>query len=303
MMKMWESMNLYLFDGGMASGAGAGDAGMGESAAGGEANGMDAASQRADEGAADAGQEQQRDLKAEWNKMINGEFKDLAHEHTQKIINQRFRETKTLQEANQKWQGIGDKLAAKYGMESADPDALIKAIEGDVKFYQEQADKHGMSNEDYAKYSEALQYRARQQQLASEQQRAQENTAWIQQKEAEAQQLAQKYPGFDLTQELGNEHFRRMIQMDMPMEMAYTAVHHNELMQGGMQMAAQQTQKQVTDTIQARGMRPKEGAAKGNGGIVQRMTAKDLSPKDLADYNRRLIAGQNPKYEDYVKRR
>ena len=297
MMENFERMNLYLFDGGMASGAGAGMAGAGASATGGENTGMDAASQRAEDTTADAGQEtQQRDLRSEWNRMINGEFKDLAHEHTQKIIDRRFKETKTLQEKDQKWQAVGDKLAARFGMDMADPDALLKAIEGDTKVYQDQADKHGMSNEDYAKYSEALQYRARQQQLATEQQRAQENAAWIQQKEAEAQTLAQKYPGFDLTVELGNEHFRRMIQMDMPMEMAYTAVHHNELMQGGMQLAAQQTQKQVTDTIQARGMRPKEGAAKG-------LTARDLTPKELNDYNARLMAGQNPQYEDYVKRR
>lgn len=298
-----ECMNLFLFDGGAASGGGGAMAGAGEGMTGEGNTGMDAASQRAEEQPADAAQNTQRDLKAEWNKMKNGEFKQFVDEHTQNIINRRFGEMKTLQESNQKWQTIGDKLAAKYGLEGADTDAIMKAIDGDARFFQEQADKHGMTTEDYAKYSEALQYKARQQQLLTAQQKQQENARWIQSKEMEAQQLQQKYPGFNLETELQNQHFARMIQMDMPMEMAYTAVHHAELMQNGMQYAMQETQKAVTDNIQARGMRPKEGAARGNGAIVQRMTAKDLTPKELNDYNRRLLAGENPQYEDYVKRR
>ena len=305
MMENFESMNLFLFGEGAASGGGAGEMGAGEGTAGGSDTGMDAASQRAEEQAGDAGQDtQQRDLKAEWERIrADKDLKPYMDEHVQKIFNRRFAAEKQQQESLQKMTQAMEKLAARYGMESADPERLIAAMDGDESFLQAQADKHGMDQETYRKFDEALRFKAKQQQLMNEQQRAQQNAQWVAAKNQEAEALKQKYPAFDLEAELQNQHFRKMIQMDMPMEMAYTAVHHSELMQGGMQYAAQTAQKQVTDNVQARGMRPREGAAKGNGGIVAKLSARDLSAKDLRDYNRRLKAGEHPKYEDYVKRR
>lgn len=262
--------------------------------------------------------------------MINGEFKDLAHEHTQKIINQRFRETKTLQEKVEQWQELGTVLAARYGHDVVDVTRLRDAVRDDKSFLQEQADAHGMTNEQYTEYHDFKIHKKAADTKATIEAKLNDEARTLSAKDPTfnleaalrenrfAKMLVDNYtmetaydvikyakanPNVDVDKEMANLNMERMLRSGVPMQVAYNALHFDELMQGGMQMAAQQTQKQVTDTIQARGMRPKEGAAKGNGGIVQRMTAKDLSPKDLADYNRRLIAGQNPKYEDYVKRR
>lgn len=328
----WMSMDLFLFDGGAAAGAGAAGAGEGAGGTGEGMTGMDAASQRAEEQTADAAQETpQRNYRAEWNKLKNSEeYKPFFAEDTQGIINKRFGDDKALKESNKKHQALAEKLAARYGMDTSDLDALAKAIDEDKGFLQEQADAHGMTQEQYVLYNRAVQ-----QEKAMEAQRQ-----WVQKREDEARMLSMRDPTFSLEKELGDRRFADMVAKDFPLEAAYSVskfakanpnvdmdqemanpdvirllrvnypmdrayamAHHDELMQGGMQYAAQTAQKQVTDDIRARGMRPKEGAAKGNGGIMPKATVNDLSDKDLKDYNRRLFRGENPRYEDYVKRR
>lgn len=328
----WESMDLMLFDGGAGAGTGAAAGGEGTNEAGEGMTGMDAASQRAEEQTADAAQETpQRNLRSEWNKLKNSEeYKQFFTEDTQGIINKRFGDDKALRETIKRQQALVEKVAARYGTNANDLDALDAAIDGDKKFLQEQADAHGMTTEQYVLYNRAVQ-----QEKAKEAQ-----MQWVRKREDEARFLSMRDPSFDLGRELGDKRFADMVRGDYPLEAAYSVskfakanpgvnidqelanpeidkllrvnfpmdraynmVHHDELMQNGMQYAAQTAQKQVTDDIRARGMRPKEGAGKGNGGMVPKLTASDLSEKDLKDYNRRLIRGDKPKYEDYVKRR
>ena len=71
--------------------------------------------------------EQQR--KAEFERLIKGEYKDLFDERTQKIINTRFKENKTLEEQANRAKALDpvlDLLSSKYGVDSAHADAENK---------------------------------------------------------------------------------------------------------------------------------------------------------------------------------
>ena len=180
MLKKWKRFDLFLFDGGSAGGEGG--------AAGGEGTGMVAASQRAEGNAADAWQEQAgkaRDMTAEWKKMINGEFKEQYQKDTQALINNRFRDHKTLQENNQKYMQIAERLARRYGKDAGDLDGLSAALDGDMQWMQDKADEMGMTVEQYAQYT-SQQEKAQKYDAIMDQRRQQEDGSHRQHKPQKA---------------------------------------------------------------------------------------------------------------------
>lgn len=265
---------------------GEGGEGGGEGAAGGGDLGTDAASQRA-EGAQDASgmaadAAQQRDRQAEWQKLITGEYKDMYTRDTQNMINKRFRQQKESEEAAQKSRSLAEKVAARYGANADDVDALIAAIDGDEAFMQEQADKMGMTREQYREHVQLKQNAQRYQQLmdqrAQEEQHARQVAAW----EQEAAQLSQKMPAFNLEAELQNPMFRDFIRRGISMEHAYKMLHYDDDMQGMARYSAQAAEKETVDRIRARGMRPQEGASGAPAAVQQHKSPKNLTREDRA---------------------
>ena len=134
--------------------------------------------------------------------MIHGDYKDLYNEEVQKIVKSRLKGMDELKQTNAAQQDIIDRLTAKYGV--TDLTELGKAIDNDTALWEHEADEAGMTTEQYmqlqtlqrdnAKLIRAEQERFRQ---AQQQQQVQQ---WMQ----EAEELRQKYPGFDLEAELQN---------------------------------------------------------------------------------------------------
>lgn len=313
MVNMWKRFDLFLFDGCAGSGA-AGGGGEGGSAAGGGSTGMAAASQRAETGSkgdlsqvvygkqpgtetADAAQESKeqtppRDMNAEWQKLITGEFKDQYTRSTQNMINRRFAEAKGLEESNQKYAALVEKVAARYGVDAGDLDGLSKAIDGDTAFLREKADSMGMSLERYQEYTQAKRDAAKWQKSIEQRNAAEQQARQVQAWESEAAAMAQKYPAFNLDSELANKDFADMLRKGVSMEHAWKMLHYDEHMQGMAQYSAQAAEKQVVDNIQARGMRPKEGAAGRTTAVVHKPSAKDLTKADRQEVYRRVMAGE-----------
>lgn len=287
MTKTWKRFDLFLFDGGAAGGEGG--------AAGGEGTGMVAASQRAEGNAADAGQEQAgkdaRDMAAEWKKMINGEFKEFYTKDTQALINNRFRDHKTLQESNGKYQQIAERLAKRYGKDAGDLDGLSAALDGDNQWMQDKADQMGMTVEQYQNYT-AQQEKAKAYDAIMDQRRQQEEAArWVAEREAEAEAFKAKEPSFDLETELQNPEFQSMIRHGVPMERAWKALHFDDAMEGVVKHAREDAERQTVENIRARGMRPSEGAAGGGAAVTQTVNAANLTKAEREKIERDVMRG------------
>ena len=97
----------------------------------------------------EAAEETKRDKKAEWRKLIEGDYKDEFQSHVQGIINKRFRDTKSLQEQNAALGELAVKLADRYGVDPRDLKGLSEAIDGDKGFLRDQADKAGLTVDQY----------------------------------------------------------------------------------------------------------------------------------------------------------
>ena len=323
-MERWE-MDLQRFSegGGGAAGAGgaggaAGAAGAGaEGAAGAGVNGTDAASQRAEkggakvvygiqpkaaEGAADAAQgteeasgeqaEAPANRDAEWQKLISGEYREQFQKQVQGIIDKRFAKTKGLEEQNGKYAALMTKVAGRYGLDPGNIDAISEAIDRDQKFLSEQADKAGMTVEQYKKYNAAIQENEQYRRLNEAKQREAQIQQRVQGWQAEEKALKGIYPQFSLDAELKNKDFVGLLQRGVTMKHAYEVVHMDDMMRGAMQYATQAAQAQVSRNIQARGARPVEGAASGAPGVVTKSDVRKLTKADREEIARQVARGK-----------
>ena len=186
-----------------------------------------------DNGGKDDGKEEIKpeERAAKFRELISGEYKDLYTTETQKMIDRRFRDYKTIQETLDKHKTISDTLAAKYGIEDGDPDKLMAAIDKDNALWESAAEDAGMPVDKYREYQATLRenrknaemlMRVQQQQAASNQLRV-----WNEQAEG----MKEKYSDFDLVTESQNPEFLAALKAGMGIEKAYRAVHYDELMQ------------------------------------------------------------------------
>ncbi len=289
-------------------GAGEGGAAGGENT-GGENTAADAAQQRAKaptvlygkqpeaakETKPDAGAEPTEaasDPDAEFRELINGKYKEQYTKATQGIINKRFAETKGLEESNRKYREMAEKVAARYGVDPQNLDAIGAAIDGDKKFLMEQADKAGMTVDQYRQMQALRAENERFRQMQKAQQEQAEVTRQIDAWRQEAEQVRGVYPQFDMDAEFQNPQFVALVKQRIPMRQAYEVIHHDELMRGMAQYAATAAQKQTIQNIQARGMRPVEGAAQGNPASIVKNDVKKLTKADREEIARQVMRGK-----------
>lgn len=233
--------------------------------------------------------------KKAYREMVSGEFKDLYTEDTQRMINSRFRETKALEKQVQDTKPVLDMLMQRYRIEDGDLSKLLTAVENDDIYWSEAAEEAGMSVEQYKRFQKLerdnaallAQQRQRQGQEAAQRQMR----LWAEQE----QQVKKTYPSFDLSAELQNEQFRFLItnaKSPVSLQHAYEVVHMDEIKAGIAQMQARATEKQVVDSIRAKGARPAENGTSSQSAFTVKDDVGKLSAKEMAEINRRVMRGE-----------
>ncbi len=295
-------VDLKLFDGEGGDGATGGqDTGSdaGSTTTGGEP-GKDGSGKSSDAGSGQEGAqktESPKERKARYRALMDGEFKDLYTEDTQRIIDRRFKETKGLQESLDAQQPIIDRLLVRYG--AKDVAELAKVLETDDVTAQAAADRLGETLE---------QYRERERQDLERLRTQRENVTLREQLEAvkarehsqrqiehwagEAVAMAEQYPGFDLTAELENPEFMSSLEKGVPMELAYKLLHMDEIVQTAAQKAADEREQAVLESIRARGARPPENGASAQNGVATGTDVSKLTREQRAEIARRANRGE-----------
>lgn len=229
--------------------------------------------------------------RAEFNRLINGEFKDQFSERMQDIINKRFKESRQMEERLQKQSGLMNILSQKYGVDASDIDGLSKAIDEDDGFFEEAAAKAGLSVSQYKEMSrlraenEAM--RQSQQQKDAQAAAQQQMAVWM--RDAEA--VKAKFPQFDFRAELQNEAFGRLLKAGIPVEQAYTVLHQEELMKNAMAATANSVAAATADNIRARGNRPQENGAAPAPGTIIKSDVNSLTKEDRKNIVRLVRQG------------
>ena len=238
------------------------------------------------------------DLDKAFDDLIKGDYKDAFQKRTQRIINDRFKQTKALEGQLQQMEPMFQMLAQRYGVEDpSDYAAIQKAIENDDGYYEAEAAERDMSVAQLKQIKQMERENAQFHRMQQEQERQQNADriyqGWLQQSE----QVKQIYGNFDLRSEIGNtetgERFVSLLRNGIDVKTAYEVIHKDDIIGGAMQYTAQRVEKQVTDSIRARGMRPQENGATGNAAaVVRKADVNSLTRKDRNEIARRVMRGE-----------
>lgn len=238
----------------------------------------------------EAPEETQEDRQKAYQDLVRGKYKDLFAADTQRIINQRFKETKTQQETLAKQGEVLDMLMSRYNVN--DLDGLKSALDNDDTIWESAADDAGMTVKQYKEFAkiqrENREFRARQ--LEFETQRKADEI--IQRWNAEAEALRQKFPQFDLNVETQNPQFTNMLQHGVPVETAYKAIHLDDIVTEAMKTTAQAAEKRVVDNVRAKGSRPVENGLSSTSTFTVKNDVTKLNKADRAEVARRALNGE-----------
>ena len=240
------------------------------------------------------------ELKAEFQKLIKGEYKDAYTDATQSVINKRFRETKTLEEARDKLSPVLANVYKRFGVNDGDLDALSAALDNDEAYINHVAMRDGVSEDEArARLQAENRDRARDiklQQLEAEKtkrekadrERAQFDT-WYH----DAEKLKDIYPSMDFAAEMQNKDFVSLLASGVPVKTAFEVTHINDVLGGAMAHTASKVAEGVANSIKANGSRPAENGTTSSAAVVTKPDVNKLGNKDIMDILKRVSAGEH----------
>ena len=230
-----------------------------------------------------------------FQELVNGEFKDIYTEETQRIIDRRFREARNLEQQAAKQQPVIDMLMQRYKISDGDMSKLAQAVENDDAYWSEAAEEAGMSVEQYKQFQKLQRENAallRAQRMRQNQQAAQQQ---LQKWYGEGEQVKAVYPDFDLSTESKNTQFLAMLKAGVPVQHAYEVIHMDEIKAGVAQNTARRTEKQVVDGIRAKGSRPAENGTSSQSAFTVKDDPHKWTKQDRAEVARRVARGETIK--------
>lgn len=307
--KFLEKINLHLFDGAGASGS-AGSAGTAEGTGDGNNNSAVAAEQQTgatirtdvtdDKHVADANGDGQgnavtsntlEDRRRAYQNLISGEYKDLYEADTQKMVNRRFKEMKTLQKANDEAKPIMEMLMSRYGVEDAA--SLQEALENDEDYWQQAAYDAGMDVSQYMEFNRLKRENKAFLEAQAEREGMEKANKQLAEWNAQAEVVKQKYPNFNLETEIQNEDFVRLLSNHIPIEHAYKLLHFDELMNNQISSTQAATENRVIENIRAGSQRPIEAGLSSQNAISTHVDVTKLSKKQRAEFAKRAARGES----------
>lgn len=229
--------------------------------------------------------------KASFEELIKGEYKEDFQKKMQQVINRRFAETRRLSERLDRTKPILDMVSSRYGLNSDDIDGLLRALENDESYYEQEAINRGMdvSQLKQIKMMELENRRLREQVERSHQKEESDRIymRWID----ESEQMKDIYPDFDFRTEVQNEDFASLLKNGIDVKTAYEVIHKDEIITGAMAMTAQKVREKVANDIRSNGNRAVEGST-GNLGITVKSDVNKLTKKDREEIERRVMRGE-----------
>ena len=242
---------------------------------------------------ADGTTAQSIDRKAEFEKLIKGEYKDLYDAKMQDTIQKRLKGTKETVEKFNSLAPMLATLADKYGVDATDVTALTKAIEEDESFYAEEALEKGITVEALKEIKKMRRENAELKKQMDEQ-KVKENAdkmvaSWVEQSE----KIKAVYPSFDLRGEMQNPKFIDLLRVPgVDVRTAYELVHKDEIIAGAMQFTAETVEKKLANKIMANGARPMENGMNSQAASLSKSDVSLLSKADILEYQRRVARGE-----------
>ena len=236
------------------------------------------------------------DRKAEFEKLIKGEYKDLYDERMQDTIQKRLKGSKETVDKYNALTPTLEMLAKKYGVDAGDIESLNKAIQEDDSYYEEEALEKGITVQQLKEIRKMERENAALKAQMEEAQR-QENgkklyATWMQQ----AEEAKKVYPSFDIQTEMNNPKFVDLLRSNIDVRTAYEVLHKDDIIRGAMQFTAQTVESKIAKKVASNGVRPAENGMSSQSAAVVKSDVSQLSKADRAEIIRRVQRGEKIKF-------
>ena len=212
------------------------------------------------------------------------------------IMQNRFKNAQDAKDVAAKWQGATAALAAMYGIDGTDPDALKDAIEKDDGLFSAQAEAQGLTPEQFRE-NLRLRMDAQTGRNMQEQMRIEaEKQATFQRWESEAAELTETFPNFDLAYELENEAFLDGLNRGLSVRDAFFVAHMDEIVAGSNAAAKSEATQKVVDNFNQRAARPAENGASHKPAVIRKTDPSKFTDADLDEIARRSRRGETIRF-------
>ena len=306
MKKDYINLHLHMFDGGAAGGAEGGAEGAASTQDSGAeptvVYGKDPAADESrsqvgsDEGEGDPDGAEPEDIDAEFEELIKGKYKQQFDSRVHGIMQNRFKNAQDAKDVSAAWQNATAALAAMYGIDGTDPEALQKAIENDDGLFSTQADQQGLTPEQFRE-NLRLRMDAQMGRNMQEQMRIEaEKQATFQKWESEAAELTGALPNFDLAQELENDAFLDNLNRGLYVRDAFFVAHMDEILSGSNAAAKSEATQKVVDNFNQRAARPAENGAVHKPAVIRKTDPSKFTDADLDEIARRSRRGETIRF-------
>lgn len=237
--------------------------------------------------------EQVRDIPKEFEEKIRGEYKDAFNSKMHRIIDNRLKDVLPFKERSEKLEPVLRRLSVRYGIQSGDLDALIKAVETDAGLLENAAMDKGVPAEHLLHEAELQAELAKVRQAEEERKRAEEANRLYAQWAEQTEQARMYYPDLDFDSEMqGNERFKQLIGAGIDVKTAYEVAHKDEVLTRVAQSSARAAEKKVVDNIKAKGARPVENGVSASAGVSTGIDVNKLTDTDIEELIRRAKQGE-----------
>ena len=198
---------------------------------------------------------------AEFESLVAGKFKDQYEKKLKAAMDRRFKKADAAEKYNQSVKPLVEEIAAKYGITDGNVDAILTQFRADKTNYEAEALEKGIPV-DAVRQMRELERQNRiltqaRDEAFQEQQRRAEFNRFMQQ----ADEVKQKYPAFNVENEMNDSAFMAMIHAGVSVENAYVARHSDEILSQTIPYAINKATEKVTNAVKANGKRVLEGGA------------------------------------------
>ncbi len=237
-----------------------------------------------------------------FEELIKGKYKEDYDRRVQDTISRRFKTADRDKKTLESLEPVLQKLAAKYEVDMSDINddtlkQLIDAVEEDDTYYEDEAERLGLTvralkskKKLEAENARFKQIEAQRQKEAAERAREEQMQRSFSAVRQQGERLKTEYPDFDLSAEMKDERFMRLIANNVDVRTAYEVCHRDRFLKQAAQKAAQQ----VSDSVQANAARPTENGVQAPAAPARtRVTdPRNLTPQMRKDLKNRVRRGE-----------
>lgn len=229
-------------------------------------------------GAPDAGV-REGDFDREFERLIQGDYKQAYQKKVQQIIQKRLKDAKDTEKRFGEVAPVLERLAKRFGVDPGDLEGLERAASNDGAGSGGQvsgAEASGAS-ETEARDAFVRDYSARQQ-----------VAQWLRQ----AEEAKAGYPGLDFQKEFSDPDFRYLLEAGVDVGSAYLVRHKEQIIPALLSYTARSVEKRLGEKIRSQGLRPAENGLRPQGAALTRPDVRKLTKADREDIRRRAAKGE-----------